>query len=94
MSRLLELPDSIYKGLLDAAGASGVTPVDWIAERLPRRDESSPTEADRQAALARLLQHTVSIGKATGSGNEQIDIDLAREYADAHEVPPSQATES
>jgi hypothetical protein len=94
MSRSLELPDSIYKGLLEAAGASGVTPVDWIAERLPRKDESSPTVANRQAALARLLQHTVSIGEPTGASNEQIDADLAREYADPHEVPPSQATES
>ena len=94
MSRSLELPDSIYEGLLEAAGASGVTPVDWIAERLPRKDESSPTVAERQAALARLLQHTVSLGKATGSGNEQIDIDLARECANAHEVPPSQDAES
>jgi hypothetical protein len=94
MSRSLELPDSIYQGLLDAAGASGVTPVDWIAERLPRKDESSSTVAERQAALARLLQHTVSLGKATGSDNEQIDIDLTREYADVHEAPPSQAAES
>ena len=84
MSRSLELPDSIYKGLLNAAGASGVTPVDWIAERLPKRDESSPTEADRQAALARLLQHTVSLGKATGAGNEQIDIDLGNEHPNPH----------
>jgi hypothetical protein len=36
MSRSLELPNSIYQALLDAAGASGVTPVDWIAQRLPR----------------------------------------------------------
>jgi hypothetical protein len=93
MSYSLELPDSIYKALLDAAGASGVTPVDWIAERLPKRDGSSPSEADRQAALARLLQHTVSLEKPTGSGNEQIDVDLAREYANAHEVPPSQPME-
>jgi hypothetical protein len=76
MSRSLELPDSIYQGLLDAAGASGVTPVDWIAERLPRKDGSSPTESDRQAALVQLLKHTVSLGRATGAGNEQIDIDI------------------
>jgi hypothetical protein len=94
MSRSLELPDAIYKGLLEAAGASGVTPVDWIAERLPSKDESSPTVAERQAALARLLQHTVSLGKTTGADNQQIDIDLAREYANAHEVSPSQPTES
>jgi hypothetical protein len=73
MSRSLELPDAIYKGLLEAAGASGVTPVDWIAERLPRKDESSPTVAERQAALARLLQHTVSLAKTTGADNEQDD---------------------
>ena len=84
MSRSLELPDLVYKGLLDAAGASGVTPVDWIAERLPREMEHHPRKPRGQAALARLLQHTVSLGKATRAGNEQIDIDLGDERPNPH----------
>jgi hypothetical protein len=92
MSRSLELPDSIYQALLDAAEASGVTPVDWIAQRLPRVNGSASSETERKAGLARLLQHTVSLGKPTGANNEQIDADLAREYANSPDGAPSGTT--
>jgi hypothetical protein len=87
MSRMLELPDSIYQALLEAACASGVTPASWIASRLPRSSGLASSVAERESALARVLQHTVSLGHATGTDNEQIDADLAREYGDPHDVP-------
>jgi hypothetical protein len=96
MSRTLELPDSVYEALLDAARARGIAPVDWIAEQLsscPSQANASASQAsedDRQAALARLLQQTVSLGRPTGAVNELIDGDLAREYAASHEVPSDQ----
>jgi hypothetical protein len=67
MSRSLELPDSINQALLNAAGAGGVTPVDWIAQRLPRLNGSASSKTERKAGLARLIQHTVSLGKPTGA---------------------------
>lgn len=83
MSQLLELPDAIYQALIDAAQASGTTPADWIADKLPKR--TAPlTEEDRRAANARLRQQTVSLGYATGIDNERIDADLAREYGEDH----------
>jgi hypothetical protein len=96
MSRTLELPDRVYEALLEAAGARGIAPADWIAEQLP--SSPSPAEASaprvtgnaRQAALDRLLQHTVSLGRPTGSDSELIDADLAREYAASHDVPTDQ----
>ena len=40
-------------------------------------------QAARAAANARLRQHRVSLGQATGTDNEGIDADLARVYGDA-----------
>jgi hypothetical protein len=96
MSRTLELPDSVYEALLDAARARGMAPADWITEQLPRSESRSkefsalaPTQ-DGEAALERLLQQTVSLGHPTGVDNELIDVDLARAYADSHQVPSDQ----
>jgi hypothetical protein len=83
MSRTLELPDVLYDALIEAAQADGVTPVDWIAEHLPL-PPPRPTPAERQAAHARLRQHIVALGHATGIDNESIDADLARAYGDDH----------
>jgi hypothetical protein len=86
MSRLLELPEPIYEALVEAARASGVAPADWIATKLPREFVPGPREAE-QAALERLLRHAGSfdLGHPTGTDNEAIDADLAREYDDTHE---------
>jgi hypothetical protein len=93
MSRTLELPDSVYEALLQAARARGMAPAEWITEQLPRPEsdaEESTSRApaqDRKAALERLLQQTVSLGHPTGADNELIDADLARACADPHQVP-------
>jgi hypothetical protein len=88
MSQMLELPDPIYQALVEAARANGVTPVGWIASRLPKTSTTASLGVEeRQAALARLLQHTVSLGRATGVDNEQLDAELAREYRDPHDDP-------
>jgi hypothetical protein len=83
MSRTLELPDVLYEALIEAARAEGVTPVGWIAEHLPK-PPPRPTAAERQVAHARLRQHVVALGHATGIDNESIDADLARAYGDDH----------
>ncbi len=45
--------------------------------------EETPIEqAPREAANARLRQHRVRLGYATGTDNEAIDADLARGYGD------------
>ncbi len=88
MSRTLELPEPVYEDLVEATRATGTTPSDWIARRLTESRPRQPqgvSGVERRAALARVLSHCVSRGHPTGSDNEQIDADLAREYADTHE---------
>jgi hypothetical protein len=91
MSRTLELPDPVYDALVEAAKASGETPVGWIAARLPRAAPGNgrsslpmPDAEEIAQANARLREHMVDLGHAVGCDNEQIDADLAREYGDDH----------
>ena len=91
MNRTLELPEPVYEDLVAAARAGGTTPADWIARRLTESRSPQPhpvSEEERRAALKRLLSHCVSLEYPTGSDNEQIDADLAREYGDDHSGTP------
>jgi hypothetical protein len=91
MSRTLELPDPVYDALVEAARASGETPVGWIAARLPRTGRGNgrsalplPAAEEIAQANARLREHMVDVGHPLGCDNDQIDADLAREYGDDH----------
>lgn len=75
--------------------AEGRTREGWVAHRflhdLPddfrQRTHSQLTEAEKQVARERFERHfgEVDLGYATGVGNEEIDADLAQEYAANHE---------
>lgn len=84
MSRTLELPEPVYDRLLKAASQSGVTPADWIAERLPSSAPALTSEEARASALERLQRCAVSSGMRRGGDNDRIDTDLVREYEDRH----------
>jgi hypothetical protein len=89
MSRMLELPDPVYEALLSAAEGDGLSPAAWLARRLAQPERSPVSEGERASANARLFRHVVSLGRATGIDNEQIDADLARSYLDPHEPEPA-----
>lgn len=50
MSRTMELPDSLYEALEEAAAARGMTPEDWIAEQLAKETLPKPTTIDGKPA--------------------------------------------
>lgn len=74
----------------------GFTCEGWVAHRflqeLPndfwQGTHTQRTEAEKQAARERFERHfgEVDLGYTTGVDNEQIDADLAREYAATHEA--------
>jgi len=83
----LTLPHEIYSALLEVAKIDGITPVEWIAARLPKEASGHRTQiiqAEIEAANAKLRATIVSPGYSTNSDNDSIDADLAREYGDDH----------
>lgn len=51
MSQTLELPDSVYDALKKAADATGTTPAEWIATRLPKVPEQPANNGKTAADL-------------------------------------------
>ena len=47
MSHTLEIPDTLYIALKEAAEASGLTPVAWIAEHLPQAPSVTGAQAEQ-----------------------------------------------
>lgn len=71
MSHLVEIPDSLYAALKEAADASGLTPVDWIAAHLPQAQRETGTEAERAGSpktLADLFAGRVGRIRSGGRG--------------------------
>ena len=85
MTQQLELPDIIYKGLMQVAKRSGTTPADWIAAHLPGAVYGKPSLGDVAAANARLRAAIVDYGAPLGLNNEELDADLSRAYGDTNE---------
>jgi hypothetical protein len=56
---------------------------EFLRSLYPKR-RSPVSREERAAALAEMRQYITSPGFATGTDNEQIDADLAREYGDDH----------
>lgn len=92
----LELSDEVYIVIRRHAEMAGTSLPQWIATILEQQYSrvqdwqsvrAQRTEEEKQAARARFEQHfgEVDLGSATGVDNEQIDADLAREYANTHE---------
>ncbi len=95
---ILELSEEIYTIIQRQAEAAGTSPAHWLAKTLeqqygPTHTRQSAgarhTAAEQQAARERFERHfgAVDLADAIGADNEQIDADLAREYADSHEAP-------
>lgn len=82
----LELPHEVYAALLNVAQRDGLTPAEWIAAHLPEGTNGSAqvTQAEIDAANARLRETIFTLGYSTGADNESIDRDLAQEYGADH----------
>ena len=92
----LDLSDEVYTAIRHHAETAGTSPAQWVTTTLERQygnvrerhdARTQRTEAEKQAARERSERHfgEVDLGYATGVDNEQIDADLAREYAATHE---------
>lgn len=91
MSHLLtiEVSDEVYESVVESAQAVGLPPEGLLGERValwyPLRKAASGAEDDAAWAEFLSLAGAADLGYATGTDNEQIDADLAREYASTHD---------
>ncbi len=93
---MLELPDSIYAAVHRAATFAGTTPDAWIIGQVVRElkhDEPAAGNGRKGSSPGpdpddplRSLFGSVRAGDPTGSDNDRIDADLAREYGDTHDT--------
>jgi hypothetical protein len=90
----ITLPSDLDERLTAEARRQGTTPerlaLDTLRKSLVPNGEKKArlTEAEKQAARAEFERHfgEVDLGHPTGTDNEQIDTDLAREYGNNHET--------
>ncbi len=87
---VLHLSDDVLAALRREAEAAGTTPEGLASRALEHRfrlyEEASPSKTEADDPFERCFGN-VDLGYPTGSDNESIDADLAREYADNHEEP-------
>jgi hypothetical protein len=87
--------DQLWTALQERSTATG-TPPDKIVSaaveqllarppRTPRKLKEDMTEEEKAEARRRFRSHFGSVSLGTGTDNESIDADLAREYGDNHE---------
>ena len=81
---VLELPEDVYERLQRVAKVAGQSPEDWAKKRL-KLDKLSESEKEAKRGKVRRHFGAVDLGYPTGTDNEKIDADLAKEYADTHE---------
>jgi len=83
MSHLLEIPDTLYTALKEAADASGLNPVEWIAAQLPRIQAGKGPEAgkiDGPRTLADLFVGRV--GRIRSGGKEHLSEECGTKFTD------------
>jgi hypothetical protein len=61
MSRSVDLPDSVYAALEEAAASSGTTPAGWIGASLPTSDAHPDDESAPPGMLAERLAGLVGL---------------------------------
>ena len=92
MSQLItvEFDDAIFESLRRRADQAGITPAEWVAERVASQLKAGqvPVESVEEGRRRfEALIGSVDLGAPTGTDNESIDRDLAEEYAATHENP-------
>jgi hypothetical protein len=84
MSHTLELPDELYAALLEAADASGLTPMDWIAVHLHEaRGEREGEKMHPTRTLADLFAGRV--GRVQSGGKERLSEECGAKFTDSLE---------
>ena len=83
MSHLLEIPDTLYTALKEAADASGLNPVDWIAAQLPQTQITEGPEAEKIGGPRTLADLFVGrVGRIHSGGKEHLSEECGTKFTD------------
>ena len=81
MSHRLEIPDALYDALKEAADASGLTPLGWIAAHLPQA--STTKGAERDSSLRTLADLFAGrVGRIQSGGKERLSERCEEKFTD------------
>lgn len=86
----LEISDEVYADLQRKANAVGISITEWIVTVLSRQGTATNrvmlSLEQQEQARQKFKSHAgaISLGYATGTDNEAIDVDLAKAYADEY----------
>jgi hypothetical protein len=83
MSHILKIPDTLYAALKEAANASGLTPVGWIAAHLPQAQREGGMETE-QAGGPRTLADLFAgrVGRVQSGGKERLSEECRTKFTD------------
>lgn len=83
MSHTLEIPDTLYAVLKEAADASGLTPVDWIAAQLPQTQRTAKVEIEQASGPGTLADLFAGrVGRIRSGGNERLSEECGTKFTD------------
>lgn len=80
MSQMLELPDTLYAALREAAEARGLTPAAWIANQLPEASARTGEGPEPPRTLAERFAGRV--GNVASGGRERLSENTGHKFAD------------
>ena len=83
MSHKLELSDELYAALLEAADASGLTPIDWIAVHLLEARVKKEIDGEKMSHARTLADLFVGrVGRIRSGGKEQLSEECGAKFTD------------
>ena len=82
MSRMLELPDSVYDELREAAAARGLTPAAWISAHLSGDVALKPDGADAEPPRTLADLFAGRVGQIGSGGQERLSESTGEQFAE------------
>ena len=83
MSHTLELPDELYAALQEAADASGLTPVDWIAVHLLEPHGKKGIKGEQMGHAKTLADLFAGrVGRIRSGGKERLSEECGAKFTD------------
>jgi len=83
MSQILEIPDTLYAVLKETAAASGLTPVEWIATRLPQTQQDKELRAEPATGPTTLADLFAGrVGHIHSGGRQRLSEECGKKFTD------------